>query len=238
VGRGAGIGVREAAKVTRYEVYVDGAEETLEEGGYLAHVPALPGCVFRARERDDAVAGIRNAILARHSELRSHGLLAPADDDLELEVIDTTDQALPLDYAPLDERAERQVLELAEMSRQELLALLATMPAEALDWRPDEESWSPRNVLAHLAGADLWYASRLNGAGLPELTWRLAVTRELVLRRLVSTPPAQRGAVNVHMGEEWTPRKVARRMLEHEEEHLDQLRLLLRQYGERGERGS
>ena len=41
---------------------------------------------------------------------------------------------------------------------------------------------------------------------------------------------ADRGRVTVHYGEEWTPRKVARRALEHEREHLAQIRELGERY--------
>ena len=43
-------------------------------------------------------------------------------------------------------------------------------------------------------------------------------------------PDAEEMPGSVHEGEEWTPRKVIRRMLEHEREHIAQLRQLIEAY--------
>jgi hypothetical protein len=42
--------------------------------------------------------------------------------------------------------------------------------------------------------------------------------------------PEDLARVTIHEGEEWTPRKVVRRMLEHEREHIAQLRQLIEAY--------
>jgi hypothetical protein len=60
-----------------------------------------------------------------------------------------------------------------------------------------------------------------------ELLWRLTATRELVMTQLHNRH--WRGRVTRHSDEDWTPRKVARRMLEHEQEHLQQIREILKQ---------
>ena len=36
--------------------------EPSDEGGYTAHVPALPGCISEGDTRDEALANIREAI--------------------------------------------------------------------------------------------------------------------------------------------------------------------------------
>jgi hypothetical protein len=70
----------------------------------------------------------------------------------------------------------------------------------------------------------------LEEGGLQELLWRISATRAIVLQRLQNLPKSARDHVTRHDGEEWTPRKVARRMLEHEAEHLDQIREILAKY--------
>jgi hypothetical protein len=59
---------------------------------------------------------------------------------------------------------------------------------------------------------------------------RLAATRDLLTSSLRGLTDADRGRTTVHYGEEWTPRKVARRALEHEREHLAQIREIAERY--------
>ena len=38
--------------MTRYQVYLETSKDVLEEGGYLAHIPQLIGCVARGKTKD------------------------------------------------------------------------------------------------------------------------------------------------------------------------------------------
>ncbi len=153
----------------------------------------------------------------------------PADEPIELDVIETDALTLPPDYVPLRNEELDDLWERASISRQTLFDALLPAPESAIDWRENAEAWSVRNALEHLARADLWYASRLEEGGMRELVWRLSAARALVLQHLQNVPADARGRVTTHEGEEWTPRKVARRMLEHEWEHLAQIRDMLSQ---------
>ncbi|MBI5303680.1 MAG: type II toxin-antitoxin system HicB family antitoxin [Chloroflexi bacterium] len=213
----------------QYQVFLETSAEAIEEGGYLAHVPALIGCVARGKTKDEAMANVREAIAAYLAWLRQHHLDAPdANEAIELDVTETESTILPPDYAAMNYDELEDLWHRAALSRQELLRVLAAMPADALTRKSGENDWAIRNILAHLAQADLWYASRLDEGGLPELLWRIAATRALVLQRLQNLPADERARVTNHGGEEWTPRKVARRMLEHEREHLEQIREILK----------
>lgn len=215
----------------RYQVYLETSAEALEEGGYLAHVPALVGCVARGKTKEEAIEKTRQAIAAYLALMRQHGVRVPsADETIELDVTETDALTLPPDYAPMSDQELDDLWHLAHASREALLDTLAAMSSSALNWRADPQSWSVRNVLEHMARADVWYASRLEDGGLPELLWRLAATRDLVMNQLHGLPGDARGRVTKHDGEEWTPRKVARRMLEHEQEHLQQIREILEKY--------
>ena len=80
-----------------------------------------------------------------------------------------------------------------------------------------------------MAEADLWYTERLKQW--PEVPlFRLAATRSVALERLRALSEADRAKVTVYESQEWTPRKVMRRMLEHEREHIAQLRKLVEAY--------
>jgi predicted RNase H-like HicB family nuclease/uncharacterized damage-inducible protein DinB len=220
--------------MTRYHIYLETSAETLAEGGYLAHAPELVGCVARDKTKEGAVEKIREAIRAYHAWLRQNNLPAPAEGEpVELDITEVTEGGTPTylsDYTPLRDAELDDLWHRAALSRQRLLDTLNTMPPDALGWKPDAEAWAIGDILAHIARADLWYASRLEEGGLPELLWRLAATRALLIRHLQELPAEARGRVTTHDGEEWTPHKVIRRMLEHEAEHLEQIREILGRY--------
>ncbi len=214
--------------MTRYQVFLETSAEALQEGGYLAHVPELIGCVARGKTKEQAIERTREAIAAYLALLRNRGISVPsANEPIELDVKETNALTLDPDYQPMSDQELDDLWHLQNASRETLLETLEAMPSSALNWREDPQSWSVRNVLEHIARADLWYASRLEENAFAELLWRLAATRELVMSQLHSLPSDARGRVTKHDSEDWTPRKVARRMLEHEQEHLQQIREIL-----------
>ena len=58
----------------RYAIILE--QET--DGGYVAHVPALPGCVSQGDTRGDAMANIREAIALYVEDCRAAGDPVPA----------------------------------------------------------------------------------------------------------------------------------------------------------------
>ncbi len=216
----------------RYRVFLETSADALAEGGYLAHVPELIGCAARGKTKEEAIANTRETIGAILALMRKHGVnVPPANELIEMDVTETDALTLPPDYTTLRDDELEDLWERAAMSRQELLDTLVAISPNALMWKENEESWAIRNVLAHIAQADLWYASRLEEGGLRELLYRISATRALLLQHLQNVPAAKRDHVTKHDGEDWTPRKVARRMLEHEQEHLTQIRGILKKVG-------
>lgn len=53
--------------------------EPAEEGGYIVHVPALPGCVTQGETLEEARAMAREAILGYLESLRKHGEEIPRE---------------------------------------------------------------------------------------------------------------------------------------------------------------
>jgi predicted RNase H-like HicB family nuclease len=51
-----------------------------EDGAFVPHVPALPGCVSQGSSRDEALANIREAIEGYLESLREHDEPIPPDD--------------------------------------------------------------------------------------------------------------------------------------------------------------
>jgi len=115
------------------------------------------------------------------------------------------------------------------ISRQELMDLVKNLPENAFKWKPGGDTPSIGDIICHMAEADLWYTERLKQW--PEVPlFRLAATRSVALERLRALSEADRAKVTVYESQEWTPRKVMRRMLEHEREHIAQLRQLVEAY--------
>jgi predicted RNase H-like HicB family nuclease/uncharacterized damage-inducible protein DinB len=211
-----------------YRVYIETSQEAIEEGGPLAHVPELPGCTVRAQTVDIVKAAIRQVIRDYIALLRLQGEYdLPSDFDLEFEEV--KDYTLPPDYAPLTteelERAKRWLV----ASRRAVLTELESLPADAWDWKPGEKDWSLRALASHMGAAELYLIDKLLPPDRAPLD-RLAVTRQVALDRIEALTPDQFGQVTTFEGEDWTPRKILRRMLEHEREHLAQIRDIIARY--------
>jgi uncharacterized damage-inducible protein DinB/predicted RNase H-like HicB family nuclease len=234
-----------------YEVYL----ELGEGGACLAHVPALPGCMARAESREAALAALPGAIRAYHAWRRDHGEAAPDPPEPITLHVAATQEGMSLferggraalfdpDRAPLSRAELERHLQIAAYTRADLLALVGSLPAAVLDWKEAAKAMSIREILRHVGNAEEWYVSRLvDPATLPPewadddrlpLRRFLAMERRTVAARLRRLTDDELARVHVptarahHPGEEWTARKALRRLLEHEQEHLGQIRAVL-----------
>ncbi|MGZ9275293.1 MAG: type II toxin-antitoxin system HicB family antitoxin [Nitrospira sp.] len=59
----------------KYELLI----EPDEDGLFVAHVPALPGCISQGSSRAEALTNIREAIQGYLESLRAHDDLIPPD---------------------------------------------------------------------------------------------------------------------------------------------------------------
>jgi len=216
--------------MVKYLVYIETVGDPVTAGGPVAHVPALPGASARGKTVEEAKQNIRTAIEEYLALLRDVGEPVPKAGEtihLEFEEVDTT--TFLTDYDALRPNEMETLFRWMAVSRQELMDLVKNLPEEALDWKADDDTLSIRDILCHIADADLWYTDRLKQW--PEAPiYRLAATRGVALERLRALSEEERARVTVHQGEEWTPRKVVRRMLEHEREHIAQLRELIEKH--------
>ena len=215
----------------KYVVYLECDEETLKEGGYLAHIPAIPGCVGRGLTKKEAVVRCEETLRSYLALLIHAGVTGvPRESEkLDLEVRDCAGSTFQSDYNPLMLNETEQLAQWMEVSRDELLETIAKLPAGALDWKPNPKIYSIREILQHIANTDWWYVQRLKQWP-TDVFERLAATRDLLTASLRGLGDDDRGRVTMHYGEEWTPRKVARRALEHEREHLVQIREIVERY--------
>ena len=60
------------------------------DGGFVATVPALPGCVSQGDSRDDAIANVREAIAAYIEDCRESGEAVPTGPVAKFEAECTT----------------------------------------------------------------------------------------------------------------------------------------------------
>jgi uncharacterized damage-inducible protein DinB/predicted RNase H-like HicB family nuclease len=232
--------------------------ERADGGPCMAHVPSLPGCYVRAQTREEALAGLPAAVQAYYAWLRRYGEPVPAEDaEVELEVageatgtgpFDPGDAAalFPPDREPVSPEEMEHHFRLMAHSRADLLALVADLQDEILDWQPGPMPVSIRRVLRHVGNAEQWYVSRLvppetlpaewKGVGEMPILVFLEMERRTAIERLRKLTPADRTEVRYperwtrHPDEAWTARKALRRFLEHEREHTGQIREILSTY--------
>jgi len=216
--------------MAKYLVYVETVGDPITIPGPVAHVPALPGASARGKTIDEAKENVRTAIQDYLSLLRDVGEPVPKASEgihLEFEEVDTT--TFLTDYDVLHPNERETLFRWMAISRQELMDLARDLPEDAFDWKADDDTPTIGDILCHMAEADLWYTDRLKQWPKAPL-FRLAATRGVALERLRALGEEERARVIVHEGQEWTPRKVVRRMLEHEREHIAQLRKLVEAY--------
>ncbi len=211
-----------------YHVYIEISPDTLAEGGPLAHVPELPGCTVRTKTVDAAKDAIHQAVCEYVAFLRTQGEQA-LPDEFDLEFEETQSYTHAPDYAPLTPEELARAKRWLEASRRAIIADLADLPADAWDWKPDKDDWPLRIITSHMGVAELYLTDKLMGPDRAPLN-RLEVTRRVSFGRLDTLASEHRGRVTTFEGESWTPRKVVRRMLEHEQEHLAQIRDLIARY--------
>ena len=145
------------------------------------------------------------------------------------------------DLEPVDALFIAEAKRLMTLSRGELLGLVSGLDEDALDAEPILGKRSLRRDLNHVVNAEEWYVSRLGhryqevyerglraavGRGRLFPVARLEATRPHMVAALEAAladgkqGPFTRGRYTRHPKERWTLRKVLRRFLEHEREHI------------------
>ena len=213
--------------MAKFLVYIETSGDPITKKGPVAHVPALPGASARGETIEEAQEKIRTAIQEYVRLLRDVGESVPrVREGIELEFEEVDGPTFLTDYDTLRPNEMETLFRWMAISRQELMDLVKELPAEAFEQKQDGDSRSIREILCHLAEADLWYTDRLKQWPQAPL-FRLAASRGIALERLRDLTEDQRATVTTYDGQEWTPRKVMRRMLEHEREHIQEIRELL-----------
>ncbi len=204
-----------------------GLEEGVD-GAFLAHALSLPGCVARGPTAEAAAGALEDEVLEWLRFLAAAGEpVPPAEAELEIAVDEwlrtgartgagETTACFAHDLRPLDDAdLDREMRWLGEL-RGALLARVRRLPAEQAD-RPLPGGGTVRRALEELARAQWWTLSRLGASPLGELPdrtlGRLDTAMALTVDHFSHLPPERRGLLLEIDGEEWTPRKVLRRLL-------------------------
>jgi len=134
------------------------------------------------------------------------------------------------DWKPLTRIDVRRGLQLLSFARADLLETVHGLTDDILDRTYPNERWSIRGVLRHIANAEWWYLDRLGQAAgvrgnLPE---DIFLRLEAVRTQLIKTLPEWEGVEKVTgvQGEIWSPRKVLRRSIWHELDHIEHIKKL------------
>jgi len=214
--------------VTEAQTRIAVGLETGADGMVMAHGLSLPGCVAAGASAQAAVAAFQQAVMEWLWLLAAAGeRVPPPSAELELAVDEwlQTDARVSLgettalfddDLRPLlQDEAEAGVRMLGAL-RGRMLARVRRRPDALLD-AETPGGMTARRVMEELARAQWWMLSRLGAtpmAEVPEKTLaRLDTAMALVVDRLTTLPDDARDRRLELDGEEWTPRKVLRRLL-------------------------
>ncbi len=222
------------------------------EGRSLAWALEHPGCFAYGADGPSAVIAMGQAIPDYIAWMQAHTRepwFQPAGIDIRLEdtwqCYHVGDDLQPLesqdgieinawfhrDWLPLTAEDVRRDELLLGWARQDLLALVSGLRGDKLDIKLEGQRWSIRGILRHIARAEWWYLDRLGMAGGPREALPEDVFEALpvVRQRLIASLPDLVGSTQVvgTGGEFWSPRKVVRRAIWHELDHIRHIIQLL-----------
>ncbi len=200
------------------------------DGAYVASIPTLPGCMARAGARDEAIARVRAVFRDYVELLRSRGLSLEHVRDLDPDAFEIREpderNTFAEDFAVVHAHELRDFLHQYEATYAALLELLDGRTQEELERKPSGDDYSVRDCLEHVAATEAALLSRLEAWPQGGFASVKAVHR-LVAQRLGVMEPADTAGEHRILGQRWSARKVMRRLLEHQYEHLRQIGDLL-----------
>ncbi len=224
--------------------------ENGNEGKSIAWALDFPGCYAAGRDAGEALMRLPHALAAYADRIQQRAAapwLELGNFDVQLtEVWDvytintryesasegySVNAWFRHDWLPLTHADVEHGLELLRWARFDLLELVSELTPEELNRERPGERWSIGGILRHVANAEWWYLDRLEltepgRASLPrDPQERLQVTRarfEQALTELVDVE-----LVRGKEGEFWSPRKLLRRALWHEYDHIGHISHLI-----------
>lgn len=203
-------------------------------GSYLADLAELPGCIARGATRDEAVAKVRATFRDYLQMLADRGVSTDHWKELDPDRAQVKDppehRLLPEDAGPMEEHEIRDFLHRMEASRSALLALVRELSADDMERKPTPEMWSIREALEHVMLTEATLLSRLEKWPDRDFATLQAVHR-MAFQRFSILEPEDTAIQHQIFQYRWSTRKVMRRILEHEYEHMGHIREILAALG-------
>jgi hypothetical protein len=223
--------------------------ENNTEGRSQAWMLGHPGCFAYGANGSQAYQAVPQAIRSYRDWIAAHTTASwLAGDDLEYRLDETwecytinNDFELAQegyevnawfrhDWLPLSTQEIERGLLLLSWGRNDLLDTVSGLSPEILARTYPGERWSIAGILNHIGGAEWWYQERLGlvfpRSDVPDDPFpRL----EKVRSNLIQALPTLAGSTQVVglSGEFWSPRKLLRRAVWHEADHIAHIRKLL-----------
>lgn len=225
--------------------------ETNFEGRSLAWALDFPGCYAYGQDSTEALLRMPRALVDYQAWAGRHAAQSWLADlgDFDVRLVETWDDYtinesydpaaegrlitawFRNDWKPLSVLEVRQAAQLLEWSRADLLAVIDDLTDELLDRPVAGERWSIRGIIAHLATFEWWMMDQLGvaetgRANLPkDPRERLLATRASLHKILPDLAGLDR--VVGKGGELWSARRLVRRVLWHERDHLGHILKLI-----------
>lgn len=231
----------------RCDIYLESGPQHRKTWVY---VPGLAGCSTMAATSAVAIEAARAAIVERLDFLRRHGEAMPDSETVDIVVADHAIErkylgfgqgTYPTDREPMTPDMLAQQMRWAEWSREELVAAAQAQP-RPLTGKPAASGRSTAEILSHVAGSEWAYISATlgtlaGGSAIvaaverdPEDPWAaLESERVKLMARLAAITDEELARIN-DRGEGKpvrSVRRMMRRLLEHEWEHVRELRTRL-----------
>jgi predicted RNase H-like HicB family nuclease/uncharacterized damage-inducible protein DinB len=228
--------------MTAYELYLESGPKRKKT---MVHVLALLGCIATGPTTEEALDKTPGAIRAHLRFLQRHGAAVDADAEVQTHIAEHITEGVWLgngdpsivfqpDLEPLTLPDMEDFIQRLEWSRSEVLALVNGLSDDQMAARPPQGR-PIRAILEHVFGAEYAYVrafGKLEGVSGPGpvekmstgdlLAW-MGTVRAREIEKLRSLNEQERSEPFMPGKEMRTARKVMRRMLEHEWEHLTEL---------------
>ena len=203
------------------------------EGGFIATVADLPGCMARGATKDEAAANARRAFRDYLALLEKYGVSTGHWKDVDpssFGVKDTNvEEWFAEDFAPMQEHEIRDFLHHMEASRAALLGLIRGLSPDDVERKPTPDMWSIRQALEHIMTTEASLVGRLERW--PTEIGALQAVHRMAFQRFSILDPEDTKIDHRIAGQRWSTRRVMRRILEHEYEHMGHIREILAALG-------
>jgi uncharacterized damage-inducible protein DinB/predicted RNase H-like HicB family nuclease len=225
-----------------YKLYLESGPKKKKT---MVHVLDVLGCIAKGPTSDEALIRTPESIRAYLRFLKRHGEAVHPDGEFETVVAEhvtegewlgSGDPALVFkpDLEPLTLEDEEKYIQRSQWLRAEVVGWVDEMIGEQEEEQKTKDR-SIRAMLEHMLDSEYFYVTTLGKIhGLPGtgtivkkqegdlLSW-MGHVRTLEIERIRALTEEERSRSIIHWKRIWTARKVLRRMLEHEWEHLVEL---------------